>query len=97
MISNSIKITLRKLQREKLYALINIAGLAIAIACCVILGLYLRSELTYDRHTHNYQQIYRVVGEYNANGKIERMAQTSPALHRLDEYEGAPVGPAPGL
>ena len=87
MFSSSLKITLRKLYREKVYALINIAGLSLGIACTLILALYLRSELTYDRHTHNYQQIYRVVGEYNANGKIERMAQTSPVLGEMLKAE----------
>ena len=50
MFTSFLKITLRNLYREKMYAFINIFGLSIAIACCIILGLYLRSELTYDRH-----------------------------------------------
>jgi len=83
MFSSSLKITLRKLYREKVYALINIAGLSLGIACTLILALYLRSELTYDQHTKNYRQIYRVVGEYNANGKIERIARTSPVLGEM--------------
>jgi hypothetical protein len=35
--------------RERLYAVINIGGLALGLASCLILGLYLRDELTYDR------------------------------------------------
>ena len=50
MLGNALKLTLRSLYRDKRYALINLAGLAIAIACCLVLALYLRSELTYDRH-----------------------------------------------
>jgi putative ABC transport system permease protein len=88
MFSNYLKITLRKLYSEKLYASINISGLALAIACCVILGLYLRSELTYDRYHANYQRIYRIEREFNITGKISRYAITSPALGPMlaEEY-----------
>jgi len=83
-----LKITLRKLYREKLYAAINIAGLSLGIACCIILALYLRSELTYDRYNVNYKNIYRVVNEFNANGKVDTFAITSPVLGLMlkEEY-----------
>ncbi len=61
MWASALKISFRTLYREKRYALINIAGLALAIACTIILGLYLRSELTYDRHWEGHENIYRVV------------------------------------
>ena len=88
MFSNFIRVTLRILYREKIYAAINIAGLSLAIACCLILGIYLYGELTYDQHNSKYKQIYRVVCEYNINGKIEPMAQTSILLGEMlaDEY-----------
>lgn len=75
-----LKITLRKLYREKMYAAINIAGLSLGVACCIILGLYLHSELTYDQYNLNYKNIYRVVNEFNANGKVDDFAVTSAAL-----------------
>ena len=80
MISNFLKVTLRTLYREKTYAIINIAGLSVAIACCLILGLYLRSELTYDRHNIKHKQIYRVVQEFNTSGKLDSYAKTSQLL-----------------
>ncbi len=80
MFSSFLKITLRNLYREKMYALINISGLSIAIACCLIIGLYLKSELTYDRHHERHREIYRVVNEVNMNGKIDSNALTSSAL-----------------
>ena len=83
MLGSSLKITLRKLYREKVYALINIAGLSLGIACTVILSLYLRSEFTYDQHWEKHDRIYRVVGEFNTNGTIERMARTSQALGEM--------------
>ncbi len=75
-----LRSTLRGLYREKMYAVINIAGLSLAIACCLILGLYLRGELTYDKHNKKYRQIYRVVNEFNVNGKLETFARTSQLL-----------------
>ena len=80
MAGSFLKITLRKLYREKMYAAINIAGLSLGIACCIILSLYLRSELTYDQYYVNYKKIYRVVNEFNANGKVDTFAITSPVL-----------------
>jgi putative ABC transport system permease protein len=88
MLNSHLIITLRKLYREKLYAAINITGLSLGVACCVILGLYLRSELTYDQHNLNYKNIYRVADEFNANGKIDDYAITSPVLGPMlkEEY-----------
>lgn len=75
-----LKIALRTLYREKRYAAINIAGLALAIACGIVLALFLRSELTYDRHHVQHERIYRVVNEFNIGGAVDRFAATSAVL-----------------
>jgi putative ABC transport system permease protein len=80
MFGNALKVTLRTLYRDKLYALINVAGLALAVACCTILALYLRSELTYDRHNVNHARIFRVANEFNIAGKVDRFPATSQML-----------------
>ena len=80
MYNSHIKITLRKLYREKLYAVINITGLSLGLACVILLGLYLRSELTYDQYHTKYQRIYRVANEITTAGASNKMAVTSPAL-----------------
>jgi putative ABC transport system permease protein len=77
---NYLVVLFRNLYREKLYALINIAGLSLGIASFVILGLYLRSEFTYDRYIPNHENIYRVVNDVTINGKADRFAPTSRAL-----------------
>ena len=88
MSSTILKTTIRNLYREKIYAVINIAGLSLAIACCLILGLYLRSQLTYDMHNTKHKEIYRVVNELNINGKIDTFAITPQLLGKMltDEY-----------
>ena len=83
MFKSFLKITLRNLYREKMYAIINISGLSIAIACCLILGLWLHSELTYDRHNVRHREIFRVVDEFSANGKLDAFAVTSVSLGPL--------------
>jgi putative ABC transport system permease protein len=80
MFLSIIKITLRKLYRERLYTIINVSGLALGIACCLILGLFLHNELTYDQHHKNYKRIYRVATESTNNGRDIKFALTAPAL-----------------
>ena len=84
MIRNYIKIALRNLIRNKGYSLINIGGLAVGLACCIAIGLYIWDEYSYDRfHTH-YDNIYRVVEQQNQAGTLYDIAVTpgplAPAL-----------------
>jgi putative ABC transport system permease protein len=80
MASSDLKATWRTLYREKSYALINLCGLSLAVACCLILGLYLKSELTYDQHYARHKQIYRAENEITVNGTPTNFALTSIAL-----------------
>src|SRR5882672_1579876 len=91
MNTSVLKVALRTLARDKAYALINVAGLALAVACCLILGVYLRSELTYDQSHVNYKRIYRVVNEFTINGKVDTFAATSGMLGPMLKDENADV------
>jgi len=77
---NYLVVLLRNLRRERLYAAINIAGLSLGVACCLILGLFLRSEFTYDLHHLKHDQIYRVANEFTTGGTTDRFAVTSRQL-----------------
>lgn len=77
---NYLLVLLRTLQREKVYAAINIAGLSLGVACCLLLGLFLWSELTYDRHFANHERIYRIENEFDIAGAHDRFSITSRAL-----------------
>lgn len=61
MIRNYIKIALRNILKYKGYSLINIFGLAIGIACCLLILLFVNDELSYDRHFPDSERIHRVV------------------------------------
>lgn len=75
-----LTLLLRNLRRERLYAAIHIAGLALGLACCLILGLFLRSELTYDQQYPEHESIYRIENEFVMSGRTQTFAITSPAF-----------------
>jgi len=77
---NHLLVLLRNLQRDRLYAALNIAGLALAVACCLIVALYLRSELGYDRHNVKYERIFRVAARSQSAQTRYLEAQTAYAL-----------------
>jgi len=75
MLKSYVLIALRKLSREKLYVSINIFSLALGIASFLVLALYLRSELTYDKHHVNHERIYRLTTHFGtADGRMDRFA-----------------------
>ena len=60
MFKNYVVVTLRNLARQKGFSAINIIGLAIGIACCILILLYVRHELSYDGFHERAERIYRV-------------------------------------
>ena len=58
---NYVKVALRKIRRHKGYSFINISGLAIGMACCFLVFLWVKDELSFDRFHSNAQEIYRVL------------------------------------
>ncbi|MBN1270693.1 MAG: ABC transporter permease [Candidatus Aminicenantes bacterium] len=60
MFKNYFKITIRNLFRNKLFTFINICGLAIGLASCLMIYLWVQDELSYDRFHQNAERIYRV-------------------------------------
>ena len=61
---NAFKVTLRLIQRNRVYSFINIAGLSVGMACCILIFLYVQDELSYDRFHYNADFIYRTVIEF---------------------------------
>ncbi len=60
MLKNYFKIAVRNLLKHKAYSFINIAGLALGMACCMALILFIQHESSYDRHHQHAERIYRV-------------------------------------
>ncbi|MCF7910899.1 MAG: ABC transporter permease [Candidatus Cloacimonetes bacterium] len=68
---NYLKIAYRNITRQKFYSLLNIAGLAISITCCILIGLYIKEEASYDKFQVDGEQIYRLCNRNNMGGKID--------------------------
>ena len=60
MLNNYLKIAVRNLKKHKAYSFINIAGLAVGMACCILILLGVQDELSYDRYHENADRIYRI-------------------------------------
>jgi len=60
MLKNYFKIALRTLRRYRGYSLINVGGLALGMACCLLILLYVSDELRFDRFHEKADQIYRI-------------------------------------
>jgi putative ABC transport system permease protein len=68
MLKNYLKIALRNISKHKGYSIINIFGLAIGITCCLLIFLYVKDELSFDRYHEKAERIYRVIEEVRLEG-----------------------------
>ena len=80
MIVHYIKISLRALKRQGGYVFINVLGLAIGIACALVISLFIIYELSFDQYNPYKNQIYRVNLEGVISGQEMRIAYTSSPL-----------------
>ncbi len=69
MIGNYLMVALRNIARHKLYSVINIAGLAVGLACVIFIMLFVRDELSYDKWIAGTQDLYRVDAGSNLPGR----------------------------
>jgi putative ABC transport system permease protein len=94
MLRNYLKIAVRNLKRRPGYAFINIAGLAVGIAACLLIGLWVRHELSYDDFHEAADRTHRIVLDLKVRG-TEMTGALSPApmahtlVRELPEVEAA--------
>ncbi|MEQ6166378.1 ABC transporter permease [Ekhidna sp. MALMAid0563] len=79
MIKNYLKVAIRTLLRQKSYAGINILGLAIGLASCLLIMMYVFHERSYDHFYPNSERIYRVANGENGRWTPELLAETMMA------------------
>ena len=84
MLLNYLKISVRNLLRSKSFSAINILGLSVGMTCCMLLLLYIRSELSFDRH-HRFAENLYLLGSRSTIG--QNTGQERPTA-------SAPYGPA---
>ena len=88
MLKNYLRITVRNLVKNKLYSFVNIFGLAIGIACFILISLFVKDELTYDSYNINSNRIFRVNAHYKIGDNRFNMANSPMPLGKVlvDEY-----------
>ncbi|HCW08350.1 MAG TPA: ABC transporter permease [Cytophagales bacterium] len=80
MLSNYLKIALRNLMRNRIYSTINIMGLALGVACCLLLALYVQDEISYDKHHDRPEDIYRIVTHFQTDLGFQKLGTASPPI-----------------
>lgn len=78
MFKNYLTVGIRNLLRHKGYSSINVLGLAIGIACCILILLYVQDELSYDRYHEKSDRIYRLAESATIAGRPIEAAVTPP-------------------
>lgn len=79
MVENYVKIAIRNFKKRIGYTFINVAGLAIGVACCLLISIYVLNELSYDRFIADADRMYRIK-QVPASSSDQLPAATSPFL-----------------
>jgi putative ABC transport system permease protein len=96
MIKNYFKIAWRNLLKNKVYSFINIAGLSIGLACAILILLYVKDEVSFDRFHKNVNHIYRIAKKSKSNnlngttGYLQgpRFTQNVPGIKSFVRVQG---------
>ena len=80
MLKNYLKIAFRNLSRQKVFSLINIVGMAIGLACGIMLSLWIFDELSFDKFHENGENIYRVLENQSYSSQSMQVAVTPVPL-----------------
>jgi len=89
MLRSYLKIAWRNLVGNPLFSAINIVGLAIGLACCIIITLFVRYEMSYDKHWDDADRIYRVTRDFFGNDL--KLAAVAPPIAPLMKQDFAEV------
>ena len=80
MIKNYLKIALRNISKNELYAFINMAGLAIGMASAILILFGFRMSFSYDRFNSRADELYRLNWDFKWNGTEGVGPGTPPPL-----------------
>ncbi|MFC1492339.1 ABC transporter permease [candidate division KSB1 bacterium] len=82
MFKNYFKIALRSISKNKMISLINVFGLATGLACTILIFLFIKDELSYDKFHEKSDEIYRITTNiHNPDGSIESVMGTVSIPH----------------
>lgn len=80
MLKNLIRYSFRAFKRQKAYVVINIIGLSIGLACSLIIALFIRYELSFDRYHENKDRLYRVILHGKLSGQELQVTSTASPI-----------------
>lgn len=94
MLKNTLTVAVRQLRRHPLFSSLNVLGLTIGMASCLLIVLYVADEFSYDRFHEHAGEIYRINWDYSWNGEEGVGPGTPPPLaqamvEHLPEVESA--------
>ena len=79
MFKNYLKVAFRSLNKNRIYALINILGLALGLAVTILVFMFVKDEMSYDKHWSGYERVYRTGIKANMMGqKMDAPVSPSP-------------------
>ncbi len=80
MLRNYFKVAVRHLLKNKTFSIINILGLSVGVACCIVIALYIQDELSFEKHFTDHERIYRIATTFSKDGKEDKFPRTSPPI-----------------
>ena len=83
MFKNYFKFTLRNLRKQNIYSLINISGLALGMACFLLISLFIQFQFSFDQFQKNKDNVYLIYREGGVDGRIEKRANIGAPLAPL--------------
>ena len=88
MLKNYFISAYRSIMKNRFYSALNIFGPAIGITCAILILLYVQEEMTFDKHSKNYNRIYRLESDFNISGKaiLSALVPMPMAPTLKDEY-----------
>jgi putative ABC transport system permease protein len=82
MLKNYLKITFRNLKKDKSYTFINLTGLSVGLAVCLIIALFIQFHLGFDRFHEKSDRIYRIAKEESQSDQLQRSGNMQGPLAR---------------
>jgi putative ABC transport system permease protein len=78
MFTSHFTASMRFFRRHIAFSMLNISGLTVGIACCIIVGLFILDETSFDRHHKDADRIYRMVQQIQGDGGDDQLLATTP-------------------
>ncbi|RAJ82280.1 putative ABC transport system permease protein [Chitinophaga dinghuensis] len=86
-----LKTAIRSIRKNRMNSFINITGLTVGIACCMLITLFVKDELSYDQYNTHYNEIYRVLHAYRPAVGNAKLPPPAPSEYQV--WGNAPTGP----